>query len=162
MTQIARILAATLLIASVSSLAGCGSRYVKGTTVAYSAEKQELADLVERYRRAVESRDTDSLRKMASLNYYENGSTTTKAEDDYDFNGLQKVLADLKNQVKAVKYSISIKDIHVLGETARVDYEYKSQYLIAVGEQDRWATHGDKNRLTFRREEGEWRILAGM
>lgn len=162
MTHIVRILAAILLVTSVSTLVGCGKRYVKGTTVKYSAEKQQLADVVEQYRQAVERRDADALRKMASLNYYENASTTTKAEDDYDFNGLQKVLADLKNQVKAVKYSISIKDIHILGETARVDYEYKSQYLIAVGEQDRWATHGDKNRLTFRREEGEWRILAGM
>ena len=162
MTQFARILAAVLLVVSAASLVGCGKQYVKGTTVKYTAERQQLADLVERYRRAVEMRDAESLRKMASLNYYENGSTTTKAEDDYDFNGLQKVLADLKNQVKAVKYAITIKDIHVLGETARVDYEYESQYLIAVGEQDRWATHGDKNRLTFRREEGEWRILAGM
>ena len=50
--------------------------------------------------------------------------TTTKAEDDYDFNGLQ-VLA-VKNQVKAVKYSISIKDIHILGETARVDYDIRA------------------------------------
>ena len=39
----------------------------------YGAEKQQLADVVEQYRQAVERRDADSLRKMASLNYYANG-----------------------------------------------------------------------------------------
>ena len=67
MTRFVRILAAVLLVASASSLAGCGKRYVKGTTVKYSAERQQLANLVEQYRSAVERRDTESLRKMASF-----------------------------------------------------------------------------------------------
>ena len=162
MTRTLTLSLAALLVALVTLSAGCTSKYVKGTKLKYSAEKQQLADVVERYRIAVEQRDSDTLRKLTSLNYYENGSTTTNPQDDYDFNGLEKVFADLKNTVKTVKYEIVIKDIHVLGQTARVDYEYKSQYLLAVGDQDRWATRSDKNRLTLRREEGEWRILAGM
>ncbi len=162
MTRTIKLVAVTFIIALATFSSGCTKKYVKGTKVKYSTEKQELANVVERYRVAVEQRDADTLRKLTSLNYYENGSTTTDPKDDYDFNGLEKVFADLKNTVKTVKYAIVIKDIHVLGETARVDYEYKSQYLLAVGDQDRWATRSDKNRLTLRREEGEWRILAGM
>jgi hypothetical protein len=141
---------------------GCGSRYISGTKISYSAERAELAQVVERYRQAVEQRDADVLRKIASLNYYENASTTTNATDDYDYNGLEKVFADLKNTVRTVKYKIDLKEITIMGQNARVDYEYKSQYLLATGEQDQWATKADKNRLTFRLEDGEWRITGGM
>lgn len=141
---------------------GCGARYVQGTKIEFTKERQQIADVVERYRVAVEQRDSATLRKMASLDYYENASTTTNASDDYDFNGLEKVFSDLKNTVKTVKYKIDIKDISVIGQNARVDFEYKSQYLLALGEQDRWATKSDKNRLTFKLEEGEWRITGGM
>ncbi len=144
------------------TLTGCGQKYVKGTEVEYSADRQAIADVVERYRIAIEQRDTKTLRRLASLQYYENASTTTQASDDYDVNGLEKVLARMKNSVKSVKYSINIQDIEVLGETARVDYEYETQFLLAVGEQDRWDTKSDKNRLTLRKEDGEWRILGGM
>ena len=153
---------------------GCSPRYIRGTEIEFSAPKQELANLMERYRIAVERRDTDTLRTLANQNYFENGSTTTDPSDDYDYNGLQKVLADIKNQVKAVKYEIEIKGIELIGNMARVDYTYRSQFLLLAGEQDRWASHADKNRITFQRvsetskiqlSDGtpvRWTILAGM
>ena len=133
------IMSVTLMV-----LGGCGQKYIKGTQIKFSESKQELADVVEQYRVAVEKRDVDSLRKLASLNYYENGSTTTNPKDDYDYNGLEKVLADLKNTVRKVKYEITITDIEVFGQSARVEFEYRSQYLFANGEQDVWATAADK------------------
>lgn len=144
------------------ALSACGPSYVKGTRVEYTAERQEVANVVERYRLAVEQRDSDALRALASRDYYENASTTDDPTDDYDYNGLTKVLADLKNTVKAVKLEIDMKDIQILGERAMVDYEFKSQYLYTVGETDKWATATDKNRLSFRLEDGRWRILGGM
>ncbi|MEE2787175.1 MAG: nuclear transport factor 2 family protein [Myxococcota bacterium] len=153
---------AFILLGLCTVLPGCGHQYVKGTKIDYSEEKQELADLVERYRRAVEQRDVETLRAMTSLNYYENGSTTTNPNDDYDYNGLEKVFSELKNTVRTVKYNIKITDIRILGDTARVDFEYRSQYLFGAGEQDRWETAADKNRLQFRKEQDGWRILSGM
>jgi hypothetical protein len=73
------------------------------------------------------------------------------------------VLGDLKRTVKAVKYEIKITAIEVLDEkVASVDYEYKAQFLYTVGEQDRWGTSTDKNRLSFRREGETWKITAGL
>ncbi len=135
---------------------------MKGTEVAYSDEKQGVADIIESYRVAVEKRDVDTLRALTSLDYYENGSTTNSPDDDYDYNGLEKVFAELKNTVRAVKYEIKIKAIEVIENEARVDYSYRGQYLFAAGEEDRWATVSDDNRLTLRKESGSWRILAGM
>ncbi len=157
-------LTCALLLAAGLTTAGCGPRYVKGTEVEYTAERQHLADLVERYRLAMEQRDVDALRELASDDYYENASTTTDPEDDYGHAGLERVFTDLINNVKDVKYEVEITDIQVMGEgkSAHVDLEYTGKYLYTIGEQDRWQTVSDKNRLSFRKEKDQWRIVSGM
>jgi hypothetical protein len=143
--------------------AACGPRYIAGTKVEATEEREEVAAVVEQYRRALEQRDTDAVRKLVSETYYENASTTEDPSDDYDAEGLVGVLGDLKRTVKAVKYEIKITAIEVLDEkVASVDYEYKAQFLYTVGEQDRWGTSTDKNRLSFRREGETWKITAGL
>lgn len=154
-----------LALALLLAVAGtaCGPRFVKGTEIEYTAERQRLADLVERYRVALVQRDGDALRAMVSKQYFENGSSTSNPADDYNHEGLMRVLDDLKTEVKAVRYAIQIRDIEIYGDSATVDYEYESQYQYAVGEDhERWANKSDKNRLTFRREGSDWRIVSGM
>ena len=141
---------------------GCSPKYIKGTEVVYTAEKHSIAEVIEKYRLAVVERNTDALRSLASTSYYENASTTIDPSDDYDRNGFEKVLSELKENVKAVKYEIDIKSIQVEKNTARVDLEYRGQYLFVVAGQERWQTSADKNRLNLRKENGEWRILSGM
>lgn len=153
---------ALLSLLSLTALGACGPRYVTGTKVEYSDEREEVAQIVERYRRAVEQRDEAALRALASKNYYENGSTTDDPNDDYDVLGLEKVLGELKGTVKAVKYAVEIGAIEVVEDGASVDFDYKTQFLYTVGEQDRWATSSDKNRLVLRREDGAWKIVSGM
>lgn len=155
----AHIAAASLAALVVSA---CGPGYIQGTRIEATPERQAVAEVVERYRQAVEQRDVEALQRLASSDYYENGSTTEDPGDDYDFNGLLKVLGDIKGHVKAVKYQIDITDIQILGDQASVDFDYRSQFLFASGEQDHWETATDRNRLSFKRENGAWRIVSGM
>lgn len=152
------LFAVTLLF----SAAACGPRYVTGTKVEYSDEREAVAAVVERYRVALEQRDTNALRALVSKSYYENGSTTDDPNDDYDAAGLEKVLGELKGNVKTVRYSVEISDIQVNEEFASVDFDYKAEYLYSLGEQDRWGTTNDKNRMTMRLEDGHWRISSGL
>ncbi len=144
------------------SAAACGPRYVTGTKVEYSDEKEAVAAVVERYRVALEQRDPNAVRALISKSYYENGSTTDDPNDDYDAAGLEKVLGELKGSVKTVRYSIEITDIVVSEEYASCDFDYKAEYLYTLGEQDRWGTSTDKNRMAFRLEDGHWRISSGL
>ena len=162
MIQLRPLIRLTLLSGMLLTVFGCSPKYIKGTEVVYTAEKQSVADAVERYRIAVVNRDTDALRALASSSYYENASTTVDPSDDYDRQGFEKVLSELKENVKAVKYEIDITDIQVTKNTARVDLEYRGQYLFVVAGQERWQTSADKNRLNLRKENGQWRILSGM
>ncbi len=91
----------TIALVAVLSTA-CSPKYIKGTEVPYSADKQAVSDTVERYRQAVIQRDTRALRALASDSYYENSSTTNNAADVYDRKGFENVLSELKKNVKAV------------------------------------------------------------
>ena len=162
---LSRVSAALLLSLSLSLLMGlnaCTPTYVSRTKVPYSPERQEVADLIERYRVALEQRDMEAIKAMTSEGYYENASTTDDPSDDYDRRGLLAVLDKMKTQVKAVKYNVKITQIEVLANAATVDVEYTGQYLFTFEERDRWKTHADKNRLTLRREEGAWKIVSGL
>ncbi len=151
-----------LALLIIAALLGCAPSYVKGTDIEYSPERQALADIVESYRKALEERDQQTLMRLADDKYYENGSTTSEPSDDFDYKGLKRVTSDLHELVKAVKYQIKITSIDLYDERATVDFEYEGQYLFSAGEQDKWATAADKNRLTFRKKGKEWLIISGM
>lgn len=151
-----------LVCLSLVGAVACGPRYVTGTKVEYSDEREAVAQVVERYRTELEQRDADAVRSLVSKSYYENGSTTDDPNDDYDVNGLEKVLGELKGNVKTFRYAIDITDIAVNEEFASVDYDYKAEFLYTAGEQDRWGTTTDKNRMTLRLEDGRWRISSGL
>ena len=142
---------------------GCTPAYVRGTQIDYTPERQEIAELIEKYRVAVEKRDINTLKQLASEQYYENGSTTNDPSDDYDYSGLYAVLEKMGNQVKAVKYSLKIKSISILKDRAAIDVEYSGQFLYTINEQDRWSTFADKNRMTLRRNrQKQWKFVSGM
>jgi hypothetical protein len=148
---------------AISLLAGCTPKYIRGTKIEYQPQKQEIADLIERYRVALESKDISTLNQIASDRYYENGSTTNDPSDDYDYAGLTQVLDQIDSQVKAVKYQLKITSIDILKNTASVDVDYTGQFLFTHNEQDRWSTHADKNRITLKRDpQGAWKIVSGL
>ena len=141
----------------------CTPVFVKGTEIDYTPERQEVADFIERYRQAIEQRDFTMLKDMVSSNYYENGSTTSDPSDDYDFAGFLKILNDMNQTIKAVKYKVKIIKIEVMKSSAAVDIEYSGQYLFTHHEQDRWETYADKNRITLGKDKlGQWKIMSGL
>jgi hypothetical protein len=152
-----------LLVITLGLLASaCGPRFIKGTDIEYTSERNVIANLVNRYRDAVAARDTAKLRTMVSRNYYENASTTSDPRDDYGYEGLDRLFEAIKSDVKEVRYSVDIKAIEVYEKTATVDFDYDAQYLYSAGPDERWANRIDHNRLTFRKEGDKWMIIGGL
>ena len=152
-----------LLVITLGLLASaCGPRFVKGTEIDYTSERQTIANLVDRYREAVATRNTAELRKMVSRNYFENASTTSDPRDDYGYEGLDRLFEAMKSDVKEVRYTLELKAIEVYEKTATADFDYEAQYLYAAGPDERWANRIDHNRLTFRKEGDKWMIIGGL
>ena len=101
-----------VLIILTLMIASCGPKYIENTKIPDTPQTRQILNLMEKYRQAIEHRDIDTLKAMASRRYYENGGTTATSQDDYGYNTLLKrVLSYLKDNVKAVQYQLKIKNI---------------------------------------------------
>lgn len=151
------------LLLFVGLLSTCSPRLIEGTNVPDTPENRVIAELVERYRVAVEKRDVEALREMVSRRYFETAGTTANPEDDYGYEQLlTNVLPLLKNDVKSVQFYIFLRRIYFEGDRAYAEFEYYYKFYYVDAGKDYWASKSDFARLEFVREDGVWRIVAGM
>lgn len=162
MTRVlASILALTLLV-SLGAM-GCATQHIQGTSIPATEENKAIYAMVMQYRRAVEERDANALQAMVSRRYYENASSTDDDGDDYGYDSLAtSVLPQLRENIQAVRYRILMRDIEVDGDRAWADYEFFYNFKFVEGGKEAWKQKNDFNRLEFIKEDGGWKILAGL
>ena len=151
------------LLVVAFALSACGASLIPGTQVQDTPQNREISDLVEAYRTALEDRSEDKLRKLVSRRYYENASTTDDNQDDYGYDKLSgEVLPKLKDNIKKVQYRIVLRRVTFDGERATAEYEYFWKFQYSEGGRTEWKAANDFNRLDFVKEDGHWKIIAGL
>jgi len=144
-------------------LFSCAQRLIPGTKVPDTKENREIAELVQRYRLAVERRDIDALREMVSRRYYSNAGTTGDNSDDYGYDYLEsKIFPMLRDDIKQVQFYIFLKRIYFEGDRAFAEFEYYYKFFYMDGGKERWFAKSDHARLEFAKEDNVWRIVGGM
>ena len=152
-----------LLVTIAITSAGCSTALIPGTLVEDTAQNRGVHEIVEAYRTAMEKRDEDQIRELVSRQYYENASTTNKSTDDYGFDVLaERVIPKLRDNIKKIQLRILLKKVTVDGDRAFAEYEYFAKYLFSEGGQEQWKALNDFNRLDLIREDGNWKIIAGL
>ena len=147
----------------LGAVAACGPKLIADSPIEDTPANREIVGKVQQYRQAMEARDPDALLKLVSRNYFENGSTTDDPGDDYGYDTLvEKVLPKLKNNVKKVQFDIVLKKVSYEGDRAFAEFEYFSKFQFVEGGEERWVARNDFNRLEFIREDGTWKITAGL
>lgn len=134
---------------------------IPGTYVENTTENREVADAVETYRQALESRDDKRVLRLVSSEYFEDNGNSDPV-DDYDFNGLQQHMQDDFKRVAQLKVSVRLLRVVVDGDRAHADYRFQVRSLVTFPAGDQWLTRTEDNRLSFRRESGSWKIVAGL
>lgn len=156
------LLPALLALAALSvPLAGCNSRYIANTDVEDSAENRKLISFCEKYRHAVEHKDTAVLLKLASPTYYEDGGNVDAA-DDLDYAGLRAYLEAKFQDAEAIRYEIRYRRVVKEGDVYYVDYTYTASYRIPGIKSDEWRHRVEDNRLEIVPYQDDFRITAGM
>ena len=157
------LLPVSLTLSLLLSLSGCGAALIKGTEVKDTPANRAIHALLEEYRAAMEARDGKRLLKLVSNRYYENASSTDSSDDDYGYERLEKdVVAKLRDNVKKVQYRVLLKRVIVKGDRAFAEYEYMARYLFSEGGREQWKMLNDFNRLDLAKEDGAWKIIAGL
>lgn len=160
--------AAFVLGITLIGVTGCAGRYIQSDVVHTDAkirnnpENRSVVDLVEVYQRSVETMDVATLKSLVSRDYYENAGTTHTTDDDYGFEGVERLFDMLAMHVEEARLSVKLRDVRVYGERADVIFEYAYTMLYDVAGNQRWQTERDVNRIQLQREDGEWRIVSGL
>jgi hypothetical protein len=153
---------ALALLPVVPVAAGCSHTVIPNTDVEDTSENQRIVGFCEKYRKAVEDRDVETLISMASTRYFETGGNA-RAGDDIDYNGLRLSLQSKFKQTKAIRYEIRY---HRITETENkvvyVDFTYTASFQIPTSAGDVWHRAVRDNRLQLLRDGDSFKILAGM
>jgi hypothetical protein len=179
----------SLLVLTLTSL-GCATGRIPNTDLPDNAENRSIVSFCERYRHAVETRDARLLLSLASPRYFEDGGTPA-GDDDYGYDGLQRLLAAWSDEVRQVRYEMRYRRIAFDPNDpgrAHVDFTFTGSYTLrrpsgapaygsdapslridpvrdatpSTHDEEVWFRRVADNRLELERVGDDWRIIAGM
>ncbi|WP_373045521.1 hypothetical protein [Vulgatibacter sp.] len=154
-----------LVVLAALSATACATRYIGNTRIEDTEQNREILRAVEQYRRAVEDRDVERILAMTSDRYFEDPGTPHVAADDYDKVGLRDRLVEAFAKVAEQRLVVDVRKVNVEGddeEQAQVDYRFDYRYRLDLPRADEWRQQMDLNRLEFRREGEDWKIVSGL
>lgn len=158
MTARTSLIALFLLITAV----GCGHQNIPNTHVEDTGENREIIEFVERYRKAVEDRDTATLMNMTSRFYFDDMGTPA-GEDDVDYDSLKVGLERMRKEVLAARYQISYRGLtYTTNERVLVDLLYTGWFKVETPEGPQWRRRLEPHRIVLAREDGKLLIVSGM
>ena len=161
-----------LLASLVLRVTACGhsSSRIKGTKIPDDAVNRQILEAVEKYRVAVEARDSDALVLMASPEYWEDRGTV-ESGDDYGIDKLREILAGRFQLATDVRYSMRYDKIRRVcpgaslerGCLAHVEVQIDASFTVSDA---RGATvrrdKRDQNELVLVWDGQKWLFLSGM
>ncbi len=141
----------------------CPPKYIPGTSVIDNDENRAIFILVEKYRRAYDEKDVETIMSMVSRNFYETGGNADPS-DDYNYDGLRKNLTEKFSKTRAQGLEIRIKAIDFDRENNKVSVKYNFfvKFQMALASGDKWETASDTAELVFVKENNEWKVIKGL
>lgn len=145
-----------------ATLAACEPTLIPNTRVEDTHENREVVDFVERYRQAVEARNTPALLAMASRNYFDDMGTPA-GTDDIDYEALEAGLGRMREEVIGARYQISYRAVtYVPDQRVLVDLVYTGWYRVNTSDGPQWKRKLEPHRIVLAREERGYKIMSGM
>ena len=161
-TLVARLCLGALCLGVLAQAAGCAHKPIPNTRVDDTEENREVIDFVEKYRKAVETRDAPVLLRMTSKMYFDDMGTP-QGEDDIDYDTLQTGLSRLQKELLDARYQISYRGVtYTPNERVLVDMLYTGWFKVETPDGAQWRRKLEPHRIVLAREDGNYKIVSGM
>jgi hypothetical protein len=162
MTILDRTVLLMVALTAASALSACEPTLIPNTRIEDTGDNREVVEFIERYRVAIEARNTNALLALASQNYFDDMGTPGGL-DDIDYDGLKQGLTRLREEVLGARYQISYRSVTFDTESrVLVDMLYTGWFRINTSDGPVWKRRLEPHRIVLAREEGQLRIVSGM
>ncbi|HTU57359.1 MAG TPA: hypothetical protein VMF89_02980, partial [Polyangiales bacterium] len=132
------ILRTVLLMLGLGALSACEPALIPNTRIEDTGDNREVVEFVEKYRLAVEARNSNALLALASPNYFDDMGTPA-GNDDIDYDGLKQGLGRLREEILGARYQISYRAVTFDTESrVLVDMLYTGWFRINTSEGPVW------------------------
>ncbi|MFT3709541.1 MAG: DUF4440 domain-containing protein [Archangium sp.] len=156
-------LVSTLLLSLVVLGSACAPRKIPGTDLDDTDDTRAVLDVLQKYRAAVEKKDTDTIVKLADESFRDDGGSANP-DDDLDFASLGPKLSARLAKIANVKLDVTVRRIEFDDDSkvARVTYSYQISFNMPDYTQRTQSENDIKQMLLKRVGEQDWKIMSGI
>lgn len=155
-----RLSTALLVTLSALLLSACSTKRIPGSDIEDTRDTRAILEVLEQYQAALQQKDAAAVLALVSPSFRDDLGNTNPS-DDMTYATLEKELPGRFERLSDVNVSISVREIEVARDQAFAVFYYDSSYRISkVREAQR--SDSDLGRMTFRKEDGEWKITKGL
>lgn len=150
-----------LLLALALGLCACSHNTIPGTQIRDDPQNRAVLDVLGQYKAAMEARDSNALLALTAPGYFDKGDLRHPTESR-TYEGLKKDLPDELKNVKSVHLDLTLRDLQVEGDNARIDYYAVLRYALATPSGEKWFSQADDARMKLVKVDGAWKISSGL
>jgi hypothetical protein len=141
--------------------AACSHNTLPGTNIPDNPQTRAVLDLFQKYKNALEARDSTSLLALAAPAYSDRGDIS-RGIPPTDYASLQRKLQTDFAKVTGLRLEATIKDIKIADDQANLDYFEVLRYSVATPTGEKWKSESDDSRMRFVKVNGQWKIVSGL
>jgi hypothetical protein len=151
------------LCLAVFAIAACAPRKIPGTELDDTTETRAILDVMEKYRSALEARDTNAIIGLADASFKDNGGSANP-DDDYDYQDLQTKLPNTLSKLGDVRLEFTVRRIELNDEenAARATYTYTQSYTLPGLKAKKQSDTEIKQMVLKRVDKKVWKIVSGV
>ncbi len=145
------------------ALTGCAPRKIPGTDLDDTSETRAVIDVLQKYRMAVEAKNSQALLKLTDESFRDDGGSSAP-EDDLDYKSLPSKFNARMAKVSELKLDVTVRRIEFdSNETvARVTYSYQLTFKMPDYSSRTQSENDIKQMLLKRVGDQEWKITSGI
>ena len=142
-------------------MAACAPSLIPGTQIDDRPENRATLQVLSDYKRAAEALDAEAVLALAAPDYFDSGASS-RSKRSVNYAALQEQIPAEFRRLKALRMDITVKNARVEGDKAQIDYFVVLHYSIALPSGDKWMSESDDARLSLAKEDGKWKVTAGL
>lgn len=145
------------------ALTGCSPKKIPGTDLDDTSDTRAVIDVLQKYRQAVEAKNTQALQQLADESFRDDGGSSAP-EDDLDFATLPAKVAQRLAKISELKLDVTVRRIEFDDDAkmARVTYSYQLSFKMPEYSSRTQSENDIKQMLLKRVGDQEWKITSGI